>query len=516
LKRTIFLIIATLLVLGIVLPGCGTTPPPEGDVVYKFTDGKIDIGVVGDAGQATGDMAWAGASVAAATINAMGGVNISGVAHNISLTKIDTDEHTDLSGITGKLALIANVGSCDFFVGGFRTEAVIVYRDVVMDAEKLFFNCGAATEVLQRSVVLDYDGYRYWFKTTPYNEHFLAKSVGKMIGAVAKDLRVALGLSPTAMLKAVIISEDLKWARDEQVPAIKAILPGLNVNWTATYLVSSTDPGPTTNAVGWAVGNWTPDIIIPLYSGTMGAVYAGTLRSYTGANLSNAMSVGINVYAQLKAPWTGSGTNLTSPPPGGPHCYGQVHLDTWADGVNQTSKTAGFLAAMGAALGGEYPLYTAATYDALFILKAAVAAKGYLDGAVGAVNATPLIAYLEDPAYSVEGTVGYGAVYPVAGTTAGGLPALTLAQVQALHNIAGYGYTYNANDWKMPIHTTHDLVYGIGRQTGIGCQWQWTGAAWKKVGVWPNVGANLTDQYGDWGFAYNGTQPIWIPPYVTD
>jgi hypothetical protein len=72
----------------------------------------------------------------------------------------------------------------------------------------------------------------------------------------------------------------------------------------------------------------------------------------------------------------------------------------------------------------------------------------------------------------------------------------------------------------MPPHTTHDLIYGPGWQTGIGAQWQWDAAAgvWRKMGVWPRVipGANLVGQYGDWSFAYPGTVSLIIPPHVTD
>ena len=518
LKKIVFLIIASLLILGLVLPGCagdggGNGAAPE--VTWTFSTGKIRVGVCGDMGTATGDMAWAGASIGAATVNAMGGVNVGGHVYNISLVSVDTDEMTDLSGISGKLAIIANLNNCDLFMGGFRTESVIVYRDEVMDAKKLFFNCGAATETLQQSVVLNYPKYKYWFKTTPYNEHFLGMNVVKLIDSVARELRIQKGLAANATLTACILSENLKWARDEQVPTIKAGLPGINVDWKATYLVSSTVAAETNNALSWAIGNYTPDLIIPLYSGTMGVVYAGGLLAANGANTTDTMSVGINVYAQLKQPWA---AGLGNPnPAGGAFCAYNVHLDTYADGVNQTALTYGFLAAFAAAAGGEYPLYTAATYDACFTVKAALAANGWDNAGVGAVNASDIIPWLETPANAVLGTTGYPCVYPVAGTTAGGKPALTSAQVAAL-NVMPAGWVYNVNDWKMPIHTTHDLVYGIGRATGLGAQWQWTGAAWKKVGIWPRVIANATlkDQYGDWNFAYAGTQNISIPAFVLD
>ncbi len=75
----------------------------------------------------------------------------------------------------------------------------------------------------------------------------------------------------------------------------------------------------------------------------------------------------------------------------------------------------------------------------------------------------------------------------------------------------------------MPPHTTHDLAYGPGLLTGIGAQWQWDGTAgtWKKVGVWPmdfgdEYDEALTDQYGCWNFAYNGTKSLVIPQNIIE
>jgi hypothetical protein len=388
---------------------------------------------------------------------------------------------------------------------------MLVYREAIMDAEKIFFNTGAATEALQHSVVTDYDRYRFFFKATPYNEHFLAKSVLRLIDSVATGIRAARGLPVNANLTAVIISEDLKWARDEQEPAIRAGLPTLNIVWRESYFVSAVDPAPSTAAVVGAVATHDPDIFIPIYSGLPGAVFAGTLAAQIAAGASDAMSVGINVVAQLKAPWAAA-----IPTPAGPPVRYHVLLDTWADGLNQTALTGPFRTRIMAALGGEYPLYTAATYDVLFWLEAAIEANDWLDGGVGAVNATPLIEWLQNPANAILGTTGRMGVYPRPGTTVVGVPTLTEAQVRAIY--PGLA-VYRAADWGMPPHTTHDLIYGPGWQTGIGAQWQWDAAAgvWRKMGVWPRIipGANLVDQYGNWNFAYPGTVPLIIPPHVT-
>lgn len=510
-KRILFPIIAVLLVMGLVLPGCAGegAPPEEEGVIYTFEDGGIVIGIAGEVGHATGDMQWAAAQIAAGAINNAGGVDIDGTPHTVTMQMIDTKEVSDETGEQGTIALSAAIDDVDFVMGGFRTESTEVYREVAMDAQKLFFNCGASTEALQHSAVTDYDRYKYWFKTTPPNEYLLASSVLRTLDTVAIKLRQALGLAPDAELTAVIISEDLKWASDEQVPEYEDGLPALDIKLLDTYLVDSLDPASTMGALTDIQANYDPHFIIPVLSGTMGVAYAQGKQAY----VPNAMSVGINVYAQLKAPWA---DDLATVPPGGPACANHIQLDTWAEGLEQSAMTADFLNGFLSVV-GEYPLYTAATYDASFTLKAALEDVAYMEDGVGKAKANDLIAWFEDPANAQPITSARKLVtYAEPGTTVDGKPALSEDQVAALYP----GTEYNTADWVMPPHTTHDIIYGPEYVTAVGVQWQWDEAAgvWKKVGIWPMEieGVDLVDQYGDWNFQYPGTKPLVIPQNVID
>jgi hypothetical protein len=227
--------------------------------------------------------------------------------------------------------------------------------------------------------------------------------------------------------------------------------------------------------------------------------------------------------AQLKSPW-GAG-NLTTAPPGGPACAYEVILDTWAEGLNRTPKTAAFLSAFMNYTSGEYPLNTAATYDALFGLEAAIEAVAWYDAVNGTAfaRADDIIQWLENPANAQVTTTGLTTYYPRPANIAAGKPALSEAQVRWLYAICSHNYTYNAKDWTMPAHTTHDLVYGPGHLISIGAQWQWdaTAGRWEKMGVWPmdfgdEYDEALIDQYGCWNFAYNGTVALVIPQNVID
>jgi branched-chain amino acid transport system substrate-binding protein len=511
---------ASLLVLGLTLPSCTEVKLPI--VHYVFEDGKINVGIVGELNSAAGANQWAGAMLAQQAINGDDGVDIEGVSHVVELVPIETGEETvDPSGLTGVSALTATIEDVDFILGGFRTDAVAVYRDVAMENGVIFINCGAAAETLQHSVVDDYTGYRFWLKGTPYNEYFTGQSVVRMLGAVARKLRAHMGVSAGYRLNAAIIADNLPWAY-EQVVVITQLLRSINVNLAHDpYWVDATGSTFEMESALTSIGDLDPHFIVPIFSADAGVLYDALRGSYT----PNAMSVGINAMAQLRSPWEAG--NLTAGPPDGPACSYEVILDTWADGLEQTEKTGDFLTVFTNSTSGEYPLSTAATYDALLGLERAIEALGQYNAANGTAyaEADDIIQWLEDPANAQVATTGLIAYYPRPEITATGRPALSEAQVRSLYDLDSYNctYTYDAKDWTMPAHTTHDLVYGPGFLTGIGAQWQWdaTAGTWKKVGVWPmdfgdEYDEALTDQYGCWNFAYNGTRPLIIPQNIID
>ena len=517
-KRIVFLIMASLLVIGLVLPSCsGVRLEP---LRYVFEGGKISIGVAGELTHIAGQMQWTGALLAQNAVNSNGGIDIGGVSYILELVPIETGEETvDTTGLTGVSALTAAIDDVDFILGGFRAEAVEVYRDVAMEKGVIFINCGAAAETLQHSVVDDYAGYRFWFKGMPYNEYFLGQSVVRTLGAVAIKLREETGVAANYTLKAAIIADNLAWARD-QVTVIEKLLPSVGVNLTRSFWVTSTGDSAEMISTLTTIAGLDPQFIIPIFSADAGALYDVLRASY----VPNAMSVGINVFAQLKSPWAAKLNN----PPGEnqPACAHEVILDTWAEGLEQgPGKTGNFLTVFMNSTSGEYPLNTAATYDAIFSLKTAIEAVAWYDAEEGVAYAwaDDIIQWLDDPVNAQVTTTGLTTYYPRPGTTAAGKPALTEAQVRSLYDLDSYNYTYtyDAKDWTMPAHTTHDLVYGPGHLTGIGAQWQWdaTAGQWKKVGVWPmdfgdEYDESLTDQYGCWNFAYNGTKTLVIPQNV--
>ena len=497
-KRIVFLIIASLLVLGLVLPGCGGDAEPDFDQYITFA-------VTGPMDDRQGEHHWAGAEMARDAINDAGGVDVGGTIYGIKLVEVDTNEvaGTPAEGVNALTAVISGV---DFVVGGFRTEAVVAYREVAMDEKVIFLNCGAATGTLQYSVVSNYDRYKYWFKATPYNETFLVKSLLKMtatIGGAFKAALVAMGsdvideyeVGAPDKLRVAIVMENLTWA-DGMVAAANYYLPLLGFNVTGTWRPSATATSITTE-LGEIEATY-PHIIFTAFSGPVGLTY-----SKQRAELEiPALTLGINVENQSKGAWYATNQG----------CQYDIFLDTWAENMSVTATSVDWFNAFVTKV-GDYPLYNAATYDAIYTLKVAIEAEDSLNAAV-------LIPYLETHTYmGVGAKTGY---YPMGAIDlGGGVFALNETQVTDLYDLASYNWTYAQDDWRCGYtagptqqpHIFHDTVYGPGWQTGIGSQWQ-DGA---KVGIWPMVLAApgtpgpWIDQYGDWNFAYNGTATIHLP-----
>ena len=558
-KKIVFLIIATLLVLGLVLPGCGDGNGDDG-VAWPLrelkTPGKLTIGVTGAMGYDQGLHAKYGAELAADTI---GTFSVGTESLTVEIVSVETNEVLNPGGAGGTSAVSAAIGSCDFMVGGFRTEGVIVYREPLMTANMTFISCGAATEILQNAVLTDYDRYKYFFKGTPMNEFQLSEAQSKLVNMLVIMARTAASNSSYAP-RIALLAEDAEWTRVSRENAqAKFNTLGYAVD-PDPWLVSptATDIGTVLNDIATA----DPDIVYCIMSGPVGVTYGNTVGDY----MPNVLSAGINVEAQRQ-----------EYPSVAKYAEGSVFLDGFAPGVDITANTAGFLADFAAAHSDKWPIYTAVTYDAVGTLVEALQAEGSVVG--GAVQYAPLdiVAYLE--ANVRTGTASTSGVYPVWDETTTGtyvtyaktytdVPALNEGQVLTLYpwltqaKYAPYpptavnNWTYDSDDWTMPPFTPHDLNFGMRAAdgstwaTGIGSQWQYLGVGpatnLTKVCIWPLPYAatagyptdmatwlaylaaapdavvvytaqamGLWDQYGWWHWAYPGTAAPDITSWVT-
>ena len=509
-KRVFFLIISSLLLIGLVLPGCGA---PDEQVP------TIDVAVVGPMMFIQGEHMWYGAEMARDEINAAGGINVGGVAYEINLVKTDTNEILSIPDAVTAIDRAITVDKVDLLIGGFHGEAIFPMIEVAMDYEKLFIVCGAAEEAIIRQVVDDYDRYKYLFRGTPYNDYLLGVQLFKILGTVGVLLSLELVEAednpelnvnpdyelgfPPEPLRVAIMAEDMEWA-DSIIDAAMEVLPLLGMEVVETQRPS--DTAESVHAELTAIAAKKPHIIFNILSATVGIPYSRE-RAELGIP---ALSVGINVEAQRKGFWEATD--------GG--CEYDIILDAYAEGVEQTGLTQTFFDKFVAET-GEYPTYTADTYWALYNLKAIVEAAATeletddIADILNRRNIDVLITELEGIQREVaSSTIAY---YPMPeGPTVEGQPTLSEEQVLALYP----DVTYVAEEWTIPPHNAHDLVYGPAYATGVGAQWQ----DGHKVGIWPlrllerlpeiwqeEVSELLFDQYGDWDFAYPGTADIVIP-----
>ena len=500
------------------------TMPAEGvTLTANFKEvPSITFAVTGPMTFIQGQDHWEGALMARDAINSGGGVDVGGVTHMIDLKQVDTNEILDLTGEIGRTALLSVIDDVDFVVGGFRTESVAVYRLVAVGppgpgagAGKIMMNTGAATAALQASVVLDYPNFKYWFKATPYNEVFLVTSVLKYTGIINSVLRGQLGLgAEDPGLRVAILMENASWSNPMEPFAVGG-LTAMGMDVVGVFKCES--GAGTVQAQLNSIRPFDPHVIFTVLSGPPGKAYGFEQAAAEG--VPNAFSVGINVEAQDIDYHEDTGAKY------------HVTLDTWAELVEVTPLALDFFDAF-VAKTTRYPTYCAATYDAIHSIiegVEAVSATGGWDDIADVIdhdNIDALIQFLEtNVRVGVGARTGY---YPLPGgalPTEPPTPHLTFAQAKAIYphlveSDPGSGeFLYNPVDFTLQGgFIAHDTIYGPGWQTGIAAQWQPVDpenpeGAWRKVAVWPMpVGAPLVDKYGDWNFAYAGTQPLMIDP----
>ena len=410
----------------------------------------IKIGVIGPMQNLEGEGHWWGAQKAAKEINDAGGITLNGEQYFIELIQADSNEIFEPAGAAAVMERLITVDKADFVVGGFRTEGVLGMLEVAMDYNKLFIGCGSSAIDLTQAVAADYDRYKYFFRTTPINSIFLVQTdfvILRMVGGMLKD---ALGMPPQQKLKVAILAEKLIWA-DPIVGFAEANLPAMGVDVVGTWRPSDTATDVTAELS--AIAEKEPHIIFTTFSGPVGITYA----KQWGELEIPACSSGINVEAQKLDFWESTG---------GKGNY-DLTLNTYARGVEQTASTVPFVESFIEET-GELPTYCTGTYDAIKSVVEQIEKAQTLDN-------DALIPYIEMTDYmSTAGRIKY---YPPGSK----FPALP-----------------------------HDVVYGPGYVTSLGCQWQ----DGELKAVWPQDYPGMPEEWK--GCTYPGIVPYIIPPRVLE
>ncbi|MFX0030603.1 MAG: ABC transporter substrate-binding protein [Candidatus Hermodarchaeota archaeon] len=177
-------------------------------------DQIIKIGLLGDLGDLTGDGNYKGAYLAAKEVNEAGGIVLTSGTYYFGVIAENTYEAEPFLDTTkGVLAAekLMTQREPDIVIGGFRTEAVMAYREVVIAEQKLFMNTGAATDSYCLSVLADYAKYKYCFRTMPINSTSLAKEIVEFYALALKPAMEAELGGGANITKVGILREDLAW-----------------------------------------------------------------------------------------------------------------------------------------------------------------------------------------------------------------------------------------------------------------------------------------------------------------
>jgi len=327
------------------------TPGAPAGVPY---DRIIKIGLLDPMTEIQGDSAWKGAYLAVKEINAAGGVTINGTQYYLGLIAEDTKEADAVLDVTKGVAAAQKILTEDqaqFLIGGFRTESLKSYIEVVMDKQKVFIHTGASTDYFQQLVLDTPSRYKYCFRIMPINSTSLGKETFTELAYLRGYLSAVLNRSIT---KWGIIRENLDWTIP-MANGLKTYMPLLG--WNATPAIEIAYPitaGSTDFATYMSqIQASGAQVLIPVIS-AQGGIY---MMTQYNATQPQCLIVGIDVPSQLDTFW--AATN------------GKCRYEVLMQPLIRTNKTALSIPFWDHYVGNwsASPLYTGiGSYDAVYTL----------------------------------------------------------------------------------------------------------------------------------------------------
>lgn len=434
----LFWLLSVIMLIAII--GCGETPTPADDALEadELEEANyLKVGIVGPMGFVQGDHSWYGAELAKEEINAAGGINVGGVNYLINTVMVDTNELQSVDDAVTALERAIAVDGVDLFIGGFRTEAVMPMTEVAVDHNKIFIIAGAADRaLLQGRVDEDYDRYKYLFRIAPPNNIELVKLSFITLNEVANALRAELGIDTP---RVAILMEMLTW-NEPLVQIAQQQIPAMGMELVGVWRPSATATDISTELT--EIQTQGAHIIYMANSGPVAITYG---RQWGELEIP-ACSVGLSVESQKAGYLQATGG------------YGEydMSLNTYGRAA-ATPKTIPFWDKFMATF-NDTPSHSAATYDALYLLKETIESIGTFDSDA-LVEALAVADYV--------GAVG-----------------------------------------RVVFDEVHDLIWGPGYVTGFANQWQGN----ELVVVWPYEWSPVEGVE----ISHEGAVPYMIPPRVIE
>jgi len=260
----------------------------------------IKIGILNDMNELPGDHSWNGAFLAAKEINEAGGVLINGTYFYVGLVAEDTDEvDPNLVVSKGVIAAQTMVNSHDphFIIGGYRTEALLAYQEVVMDAKIPFISTGAPSEILCENVRSFYTRYKYFFRIIPLNASSSTIELLYYYAGLVAYLNATYDFSS---IKFGILHENLAWSTNIVSALnfyIPMIIPGSSIVNTIAFDITLSQADMFSHLVSLEASG--AQIVIPLISGPSGIL----MGTQYGILKPQYLLAGINRYASHGSYW---------------------------------------------------------------------------------------------------------------------------------------------------------------------------------------------------------------------
>jgi branched-chain amino acid transport system substrate-binding protein len=369
---------------------------------------KIKIGIIGPMQFVQGKGHWNGATMAMEEVNARGGVKVGKKKMKIKLYKADSNEFLNVTDATNAMELLMTRNKVDFVLGGFRSEAVLAMQDIAMDYKKIFIGCGAAHPELCIRVAKDYDRYKYFFRGTPFNSKFLARTSFIHMATVGAILKKTLNIP---QVKVAIVAEKAMWV-EPMIAAAKGFVPKMGMEVAGIWQPSPVATDVTAELS--AIQRSGAHMIFTTFSSSVGIPFA----RQAGELKIPAVQVGINVEAQKDGFWQATqkmGNYVMT-------------MNTYARDVEVNELTKPFVETYIKRF-GEVPTYTADVYSAIIYNLVPVIEQA------GTLDADKLVAIMETREYMVP---------------SGKIGLMKDAEGRQLH----------------------DLKWGPGYLTSLGVQWQ--------------------------------------------
>ena len=181
--------------------------------------GPIKVGVIGPFKLTPGRDIQEAATLAAAEVNAAGGV----LGRKLQLVFAETEQSPE----KGKTAVerLLFVDKVDVIIGEHRSEVALAVQPIIAENKKIFLSTGTASPLLSDNVLKDYAKYKYYFRTF-LNANQMAQQM---------QLQLTDMMSTTKREKVAIIAETAVWVE----PIVTALKQSLGNRLVALERVST-------------------------------------------------------------------------------------------------------------------------------------------------------------------------------------------------------------------------------------------------------------------------------------